>query len=96
MMFFKQSLFTLAALLSISFATPVPSAASDLAALQAIAGKPTNAPQDTRTLDNGQGSCIAVQGINVCSDIFGNPITGCRYNYLLFSVLEKDTIKGYC
>lgn len=95
-MFFKQSLLTLAALLSISLATPVPSAASDLAALKAVAGKPTKAPQDTRTLGNGQGSCIAVQGINVCSDIVGNPITGCRYNYLLFSILEKDTMKGHC
>jgi hypothetical protein len=72
-MYTKSTLAALTALLAVSLAAPVleSSAASELAALEALQGKPTNLPQDSVVLQNGQGICFSVEGIAECSDSLG-------------------------
>ncbi|KAL8380732.1 hypothetical protein RB595_005150 [Gaeumannomyces hyphopodioides] len=72
-----------ATLLSLGMAAPAPqqrvskeTIASDRQALRDINGKPVNPnlPNGERILNNGQGSCFAVQGRARCQDAVGNSI----------------------
>ncbi|KAF8853827.1 hypothetical protein BDZ45DRAFT_677392, partial [Acephala macrosclerotiorum] len=81
MQFSSPSLYlALAALLTTTLASPViitqRSVASEKAALEAENGKAVNPnlPNGSPIFGNGQGSCVAVEGMVVCSDSAGNPI----------------------